>query len=70
MNEWIPISSGLKPEEKEEVQVTYIGYNDGKPYCDEFAHISDGIWYWTNSDDEVMVRITAWKYNCEPYMEE
>lgn len=69
-NEWITVSSGLLPEEREDVQVTYIGYNDGNPYCDEFAYMVDGKWYWTNVDDEVRVKITAWKYNCKPYMGE
>lgn len=69
-NKWIPISSGLLPKEKEDVQVTYIGYNNGNPYCNKFAYMVDGEWYWANADDEVKVKITAWKYNCEPYMGE
>lgn len=70
-NGWIPVSSGLFPEEKEIVQVTFIGFNDGKPYCDEFAYIENGSWHWVyDSDDEVRVKITAWKYNCKPYMGE
>lgn len=51
----------------EDVQVTYIGYNDHEPYCDAFAYRNDGDWYWSLTDDEVRVEITAWKYNSEPY---
>lgn len=35
-NNWIPISSGLFPEDMEDVQVTYLGYYNEKPYCDAF----------------------------------
>ena len=37
-NNWIPIASGIYPPEKEIVQVTYLGYTDNIPYCDEFAY--------------------------------
>lgn len=66
-NSWTPISTGLLPDDMEDVQVTYIGYNDHEPYCDAFAHRNDGDWYWSLTDDEVRVEITAWKYNSEPY---
>lgn len=66
-NSWIPVSSGLLPEDEENVQVTFLGYNDHAPYCDAFAHIIDGEWYWSSDDNPVKVEITAWKYNCEPY---
>lgn len=69
-NEWTPINSGLLPKEEEVVQISFIGYNDGKPYCDGFAYIKYGNWYWIHDDSPVEVRITAWKYNCEPYVEE
>lgn len=65
-NNWVSINSGLLPNDMEIVQVTYLGYYDEKPYCDKFAYIKNGIWYW-NADDEVKVKITAWKKNCEPY---
>lgn len=68
-NNWIPVSSGLFPEDMEIVQVTYIGFYDKKPYCDNFAYIQNGIWYWWD-DEKVMVEITAWKKNCEPYKAE
>ena len=51
----------------EMIEVTYIGYNDHEPYCDAFAYRNDGDWYWSLTDDEVRVEITAWKYNSEPY---
>ena len=66
-NSWTPISTGLLPDDMEDVQVTYIGYNDHEPYCDAFAYRNDGDWYWSLTDDEVRVEITAWKYNSEPY---
>ena len=66
-NSWTPISTGLLPDDMENVQVTYIGYNDHEPYCDACAYRNDGDWYWSLTDDEVRVEITAWKYNSEPY---
>lgn len=66
-NSWTPISTGLLPDDMEDVQVTYIGYNDHEPYCGAFAYRNDGDWYWSLTDDEVRVEITAWKYNSEPY---
>ena len=66
-DDWIPIASGIYPPEKEVVQVTYLGYNNNMPYCDEFAYRSKRLWYWTNSDKEVNVDIIAWKKNCKPY---
>lgn len=32
---WIPVSSGLFPNEMEDVQITFIGWNDNEPYCRE-----------------------------------
>ena len=66
-NNWIPISSGLFPEDMEDVQVTYLGYYNEKPYCDAFAYIENGIWDWSVDNEKVRVKITAWKKNCEPY---
>lgn len=66
-NNWIPVSSGLMPDEREDVQVTFIGYNDNAPHCEAFAYINEGIWYWSLDDSTVKVEITAWKHNCEPY---
>ena len=67
-NNWIPVSSGLYPDDGEKVQVTYLGWYDKKPYCDEFAYRLDGGWLWSTDDSEVKVEIIAWKYNCEPYV--
>ena len=64
---WIPVSSGLFPNEMEDVQITFIGWNDNEPYCNAFAYRKEGKWYWSLDDYEVKVEITAWKYNCEPY---
>lgn len=44
-NNWIPVSSGLFPDEQEDVQVTFIGYNDHVPYCVAFAYRKDEEWY-------------------------
>ena len=66
-NNSIPVSSGLFPDEQEDVQVTFIGYNDHVPYCVAFAYRKDEEWYWSLNDSEVRVEITAWKKNCEPY---
>ena len=66
-NKWIPISSGMYPEDLEIVQVTYLSYLDNEPYCDAFAFRSEGKWHWAMDEDDVIVEITAWKYNCEPY---
>lgn len=64
---WYPITSNLLPKDNEDVQVTYIGYLDNKPYCDAFAYMEDGHWYWSETDTPVKVKITAWKYICDPY---
>jgi len=61
MSNWIPVSSGLFPDDKVEVQVTYIGTNDQKPYCSAFAHRDNGEWHWTEDESDVRVTITAWK---------
>lgn len=66
-NGWVPVSSGEFPEEGAIVQVTYLAYYDNKPMCDCFAYISDGTWYWSVDNEQVRVKITAWKRNCEPY---
>lgn len=66
-NNWIPVSSGLFPDDMEDVQVTFIGYNDHALYCDAFAYRDEGLWFWSIDGDVVKVEITAWKHNCEPY---
>lgn len=67
---WIPVSSGIYPNDFENVQVTYLGCYDNKPYCDGFAFRVEGAWSWSITDSECEVEITAWKPNCEPYKEE
>lgn len=66
-NDWIPVKTGKYPEELEDVQVTFIGYNDHVPHCEGFAYMNEGKWYWTFDDHETNVKIIAWKYNCAPY---
>lgn len=68
-NDWIPVSSGLFPDDMEDVQVTYIGAFDKKPHCDLFAYRNGCKWYWTDSGCESKVKITAWKKCCKPYAE-
>ena len=41
---WIPVSTGNFPKDEEKVLVTYLGYDDNKPYCDEFAYRYNGEW--------------------------
>ena len=74
-NDWIPVNKNL-PEANKCVQVTYIGI-DGNTYCDEFAYVRNGKWFWWRDSDlddpengfpiKVKVEITAWKPMCEPY---
>ena len=65
-NSWVSVSSQL-PKDNENVQVTYIGCPDNVHYCDAFAYLDEGIWYWALNDDKCNVPIVAWKKNCEPY---
>lgn len=69
-NNWIPVSSGIFPDDMKDVQVTFIGYNDHAPHCEAFAYRNDEKWYWSLDDCEVKVEITAWKKKCEPYKAE
>lgn len=64
---WNPVDNNNFPQDELAVQVTYLGYYDGKPYCDEFAYRLKGNWYWKSDDELVGVPITAWRYNCKPY---
>lgn len=64
---WTPVISGNYPKERENVQVTYRGYIDGKYYCDAFAYRENNQWFWTNEEGPVIVQIVAWKRNCEAY---
>lgn len=69
-NNWIPNSSGIFPDNMEDVQVTFIGYNDHAPHSEAFAYRNNEEWYWSLNDCEVRVEITAWKKKCEPYKAE
>lgn len=64
---WVPVNTGLFPEEQEAVQVTYLGYNDHKPHCDAFAFLENGKWYWSLDEGDVKVPIIAWKQTGEAY---
>ena len=64
---WIPLSTGNYPPEMTDVQVTFIGYNNGKPLSCAYAYLNENQWYWTLDETPVSVEITAWRYNNEPY---
>lgn len=64
---WVPVNTGLFPEEQEAVQVTYLGYNDHKPHCDAFAFLENGKWYWSLDEGDVKVPIIAWQQTGEAY---
>lgn len=68
--EWIPVSSGVYPDDMEDVQVTYIGWNDKWHYCNSFAYRHNKCWYWAHDDEEVKVEIIAWRSMCDPYVGE
>ena len=59
--DWIPVSTGNFPKDEEKVLVTYLGYDDNKPYCDEFAYRYNGEWYWYPDQVSSKVPITAWR---------
>ena len=65
--DWVPVNTGLFPEEREAVQVTYLGYNDNDPHCDAFAFLEYGKWYWSLDEGNVKVPIIAWKQTGEAY---
>lgn len=69
-NDWIPVSSGNLPEEFEEVHVTYIRHDNGEPCSNAFAYYYDNKWYWAIYEEEVKVKITAWRPMHEPYRED
>lgn len=64
---WIPVEMCLPPDGVP-VQVTYTGYVDGNPYCNEFAVFKNGAWHWKYDmwkdglfASEPKVKITAWR---------
>lgn len=67
-DDWVPISSGRLPDDDNNVQVTFLGYGNGKPEC-EMAYLDlCGVWRWLDGEP-VGVKIVAWRY-CEPYKNE
>jgi hypothetical protein len=65
--DWIPVSSGKRPEVNERVNVTYLSYPNGIPMCGFPAYWTGSHWYWADDDEAVNVEITAWKPIEEPY---
>lgn len=68
--EWIPTNFGYYPQNGERVQITYLGYMDGKPHCDEIAYRIGDEWRWGDDGGKANVQITAWKHIGEPYKED
>lgn len=66
LDKWIPVSEGF-PEDVKIVLVTYLGYLNGIPHCDDTAYRLDGKWYWQLDDSVPIVEIVAWKPLGEPY---
>ena len=68
VDEWVSVlfDGSPFPCDGEKVLVTYIGYGDGKFYCDAIAYRRDGNWYWDDGE-EVDVTILAWKKCGNPY---
>ena len=52
-NNWVPVKQMHFPEDKKDVQVTFIGYNDHEPHCEAFAYRNDEDWYWSLDDAPV-----------------
>ena len=69
-NGWIPVSSGMLPEDGVNVQVTYIGCRRGQLLCDAFAYMENGEWHWSLDNSKVAVKIIAYRRNCIPYAPE
>ncbi len=84
-NDWIPCEKELPECDNDsfvmssgryyscEAFVTFLGYQDGKPYVANSTalYCDDGKWYWGNYEDgveeESLVEITAWMPKPEPY---
>lgn len=64
--DWIPVSSGRYPKDKEAVQITYLRHPDNKPQCDAVAFRYNGNWCWNDDGTYVAVKVTAWR-PCNPY---
>lgn len=67
VGKWIPVENEV-PDIYENVQVTYLGYEDNRLYSDGVAYIDDcGNWCWEFDDSTVRCEITAWMPLPEPY---
>ena len=63
---WIPVTKEM-PKQLEKMHVTYLGYWDKQPYCNDIAYRVGNEWYWGHNGEKVEVVITAWKPLGEPY---
>ena len=68
-NGWVPVSTGVFPEEGETVQISYLGFHDGEPYCLLFAVRREGKWLLHPDEYDAGLTVTAWKPMCKPYVE-
>jgi len=73
-SDWIPVTSGLKPERNkdgktENVQITYLSFTSKKPQCDVIAYLDEyDDWCWSLDDSSVSVDVVAWRPLDEPYV--
>lgn len=68
-NGWVPVSTGIFPEEGETVQISYLGFHDKEPYCLLFAVRREGKWLLHPDEYDAGLTVTAWKPICQPYVE-
>lgn len=68
-NRWIPVEERM-PDYMQKVLVTYVGWDDGKYYCDGVAFYNfSSRWMWALDSSYVDVKIISWMPLPEPYQE-
>lgn len=66
--DWIPVSTGVYPDDNESVQITFKAFGTKDVFlCDQFAYYKRGDWYYAYTTDKADIEIIAWKKNCNPY---
>lgn len=69
-DEWIPVEERM-PDYMQKVLVTYVGWDDGKYYCDGVAFYNfSSRWMWALDSSYVDVKIISWMPLPEPYQGE